>query len=498
MTGSTGNDTTQITPAADSGAVASSSPVGAKARYFGDYELLEEIARGGMGVVFKARQVSLNRIVAVKMILAGNLANESAVKRFRAEAEAVANLTHPNIVTIHEVGEKEGHHFFSMPFIEGGSLLQLVESGRWVLDDGQAAARLIVQVTRAIQHAHEHGILHRDVKPGNILLDAAGGPHVMDFGLAKRLTGESGLTLDGAVMGTPSFMAPEQAAGRISQLTASADLYSLGAVLYYLLTGRPPFVAASPLDILMQVLEGEVISPRMFNPKASMELQRICERCLEKSPGERYASAREMADDLDRFLRGEPLAARPLGLPARALHWARRHPALLSRLFMVTLSAAVSQTTYGIRHHVSFSIHMGVMLTLASWAVVSLLCQWAIQRSHWAGRVRFVWAGADVVFLSCLLYLIGAVEGPLVAALPALIVASGLWFRVSIVCFTAVLVAVAYGFLMLAQYGGQRRPDNVHWNVIFMVILLLTGLVTAYLVHRVQVLSRIYEKPVAS
>ncbi len=494
----TRNDPTLIMSAAELATVSSLPEGGGKLRYFGDYELIEEIARGGMGVVFKARQVSLNRIVAVKMILAGNLASEADVKRFRTEAEAVANLTHPNIVTIHEVGDQNGYQFFSMPYIEGGSLAKQVESGRWVLDDGRSAARLVVQVARAIQYAHEHGILHRDVKPGNILLDATGTPYVTDFGLAKRVSGEGSVTLEGAVLGTPSFMAPEQAAGRITQLTAAADVYSIGAVLYYLLTSRPPFIAESPLDILVQVLEGEVISPRALNPKMSAELEHVCRRCLEKSPGNRYASATELAEDLDRFLRSEPLAAQPMDLSARALHWARRRPALISRLIIVAICVVVAQITYSIRHHVPLSLHVRVMLTLATWAAVSALCQRVIRNPARAEVARFVWAGADAVLLTSVLRIIDAVEGPLAAALPALVVASGLWFRVSLVGFTTMLTATGYLILLLELYWGQPWPAHLNWHVVVAAILMLTGLVVAYLVHRVQVLGRIYERPVGN
>jgi serine/threonine-protein kinase len=481
--------------AAEQAAASSSVAPGFKVRYFGDYELIEEIARGGMGVVFKARQVSLNRIVAVKMILAGRFARETDVKRFHAEAEAVANLNHPNIVSIHEVGEQEGHHYFSMPFIEGASLAVLVESGQWALDEGRRSARLLAQVAHAVQHAHEQGILHRDLKPGNILVDATGVPHVTDFGLAKRVAGDSSLTLEGAVLGTPSFMAPEQAAGRTAQVTAAADIYSLGAVLYYLLTGRPPFVAESPLDTLVQVLEGETISPRMFNRRLSLELARICQRCLEKSPAERYASAADLAGDLERFQQGEPLAVRPRGARAWLLHEVRRYPALVARLVVLALCASIAQTTYEIRHHVPLSLHGSVMAALGAWALISVLCQWGLMRPRWAGVVRFIWAGSDAVLLTAVLLAIDAVESPLLACFPALVAGSGLWFRVWLVGFTTVLAVAGYGVTVIDHYWGRGWPAQLNWHIVFVVVLILTGLVVAYLVHRVRVLSRIYERP---
>jgi hypothetical protein len=293
-------------------------------RSFGDYELEEEISRGGMGVVFRARQKGLNRTVALKMILAGHLATPDEVRRFRNEAEAAALMSHPNIVPIYEVNERDGQPFFSMKLISGGNLAQ--HMGDFSAEP-RAAARFLISVARAVHYAHQRGILHRDLKPANILLDEEGQPLVTDFGLAKRVHEDSSLTRSNAIVGTPCYMAPEQAAGKGAELTTAADVYALGAILYEMLTGSPPFRGENALETLLQVRQQAPVPPSARNPRVSRDLETICLKCLEKSPAKRYGSAEALADDLDRWLRHDVIVARRAGVWERAWKWAWRNPA---------------------------------------------------------------------------------------------------------------------------------------------------------------------------
>lgn len=294
-------------------------------RRFGDYELLEGIAQGGMGAIYKARQIKLNRTVALKTILAGRLAGEDQMKRFRAEAEAVANLDHPNIVPIYEVGDHDDQLFFSMRYVEGGSLDEHMKRFN---ADAHASAILMVKVARAIHFAHQHGILHRDLKPDNILLDAQGEPHITDFGLAKRVDAGENITVTGEIIGTPNYISPEQAEGKGFKLTTAVDVYGLGAILYELLTGKPPFRADSPIETLRLVIEREPQRPSTLNHRIDRDLETICLKCMEKDPPRRYGSADAVADDLDRWLRKEPIQARPSSVFYRARKWAYRRPAV--------------------------------------------------------------------------------------------------------------------------------------------------------------------------
>jgi WD40 repeat protein len=314
-------------------------PPGARLPSFGDYALLGEVGRGGMGVVYKAHQSSLDRIVAIKMVLAGKHAGPEELARFRREAAALARLQHPNIVQIHEVGTHDGRPYFSMEFVGGGSLAQ--RQGGEPLPPREAA-RLTETLARAVQAAHAAGIVHRDLKPANVLLAADGTPKISDFGLAKRLDVPAGATQTGAVVGTPSYMAPEQADGRGKDIGPAADVYALGATLYELLTGRPPFRAETPLDTVLQVIGDEPVPPRQLQSKTPPDLERVCLKCLEKDPGKRYRSALALAEDLERFQRGEPVRARALGRLARTWRWCRRNPVVAALLVAVLLGAALA------------------------------------------------------------------------------------------------------------------------------------------------------------
>jgi WD40 repeat protein len=307
---------------------------GDRVRYFGDYEISRELARGGMGVVFCARQISLNRAVALKMILAGQLADVADVKRFYTEAEAAAQLDHPGIVPIFEVGQHDGQHFFSMAYVEGRSLAQHLAEGPM---PAREAAALLLQVAEAIEYAHRRGVIHRDLKPGNILLDAEGRPRVTDFGLAKRVQADGALTGSGQAMGTPSYMPPEQAGGMRAEIGPAADVYALGATLYCMVTGRPPFQAATAMETVLQVIGEEPVPPRRLNDRIPRDLETICLKAMAKEPGRRYATAQELAADLGRFLGGEPIEARPIGRPERAWRWCRRNPALAGLVGTVAL-----------------------------------------------------------------------------------------------------------------------------------------------------------------
>jgi serine/threonine-protein kinase len=318
-------------------------------RPFAGYELMEEMGRGGMGVVFKARQLGLDRLVALKVVLAGQFAGDQERARFRAEALAAARLCHPNVVQVHEVGEHDDRPFLCMELCPGGSLADRLDGTPW---PPFRAAGLVATLAGAVHAAHSAGVVHRDLKPANVLLSADGTPKVGDFGLARRLDVEVRQTQSGAILGTPSYMAPEQAGGAGKEVGPAADVYALGAILYELLTGRPPFKAATPLDTIFQVLSDEPVPPSRLQPKVPRDLETICLKCLHKDPRQRYGTAQELADDLGRFLRGEPVLARPVGQGEKLWRWCRRNPALAA-VSGLAVAAAVAAVVVS----VSFAIY---------------------------------------------------------------------------------------------------------------------------------------------
>lgn len=404
-------------------------------RVFGDYELQEELGRGGMGVVYKAWEKALERHVALKMILRGEHASGVDLARFRGEAQSAAGLSHPNIVPVYQVGEHEGQAYFSMKYIEGTTLARQMAAGPL---PPREAARLLLNVTRAVHHAHQNGILHRDLKPANLLIDLAGEPHVTDFGLAKRVEGGPSLTGTGAIVGTPSYMAPEQALGNTGPATPATDVYSLGAILYEMLTGRPPFLAATAVDTLLLVRSEEPVRPRLLNPRIDPDLDLICRKCLEKRPQHRYQTAAGLADDLQAFLQGEPVSARAGSLSyflTRFLRETHHAPVLenwgvlwMWHSLKIFLLCAVTGGMYaaGVHQHLPY---------LALWSVGLIVWGsffWSWRRR--AGPVTFVerqvahaWAGGVIASIGT--FIVEVLLGlPVLELSPVLAVAAGMVF----------------------------------------------------------------------
>jgi eukaryotic-like serine/threonine-protein kinase len=471
-------------------------PLGELPRDFGPYELIREIGRGGMGVVYEARQKGLDRSVAVKMILAGNLASPDQVRRFQVEAKAAARMRHTNIVHIHDVGQLNGQDFFAMEYIDGQSLAERIHQGPI---DAHAAARLVSTVARAVEHLHRQGIIHRDLKPSNILLDADCQPYVTDFGLAKVFNSGIDLTATGVIAGTPSYMAPEQASSRRAEISPATDVYSLGAILYELLTRVPPFHAETPVDTLMEVLSGDPPKPRTVNPHVPGGLELICLKCLSKEPKDRYASAEALAEDLDRFERGEALQVRPPTLAQRFWSWTRRQPALATRLGGLSIFY-IADSLYFYPEPIDSKFDGPISLVVALWILASIACQQMLESRRWAFSARYVWGTVDSLALFAMLKFGHGAASSLLICYPLLIVASGLWFRVRFVFFITVFSLVSYGVLVIDFY--YWRPElhekfmyTGDRHIVFAIALIVLGLIVSYLVQRVRILSSFYGKP---
>jgi serine/threonine-protein kinase len=457
----------------------------------GKYELLEEIGRGGMGVVYKAKQKDLDRVVAIKMILAGSLASPDQVSRFVAEARAMARLHHPQVVRVLETGEFHGHHYLVMEHLSGPSLAGVLSSGPLAFE---RAASHVAQVARAVAYLHAQGIVHRDLKPSNILLDEQGRPCVTDFGLVKMVTIGAKATATGTILGTPAYMAPEQAARNLGTVGPQSDVYSLGAVLYESLTGRAPIQEQTPLDALVQVLEGEPPRPRAINPQIPLDLELVCLKCLEKAPEARYASAAAVADDLDHFLKGEEVSARRVGLGHRLGRWARREPALASRVAALAICFAIVDVNYRVFGTVTQSLHIEVLAILTLWALASVAFDQGLRRPRWAAALPYAWSLADVSLLTALLILTENWLSPLLVGYPLLIAASGLWLRVRLVWFTTAIAAAAYLLLVFGFSPYGISSHEPHHRLIFLVALPVLGFIIAYHVQRARALSRYYEQ----
>lgn len=469
---------------------------------FGDYELLEEISRGGMGIVFRARQISLDRIVALKMILSGVLAGSEDIDRFYAEALSAAQLNHPNIVPIHDVGCQNGQHFFSMEYVPGTNLASYEKSHALSY---QSCARLMMLIAHAVAHAHRHGIVHRDLKPSNVLLDEAGVPKLADFGVAKRLDEGTNLTLSGQIIGTASFMSPEQAAGRNDQISPLSDIYSLGAILFLLCTGRPPFEADHQIDLLLKVIEGEPEYPSKIDRTIPGDLERICMRCLQRNPKDRYPSATALAEDLERFLKGVPVEAGSMNVYQRLKRWSIRQPALVAHLVglgMIELARHSQYIMYGYpssEAYVGESVFPGYSylrftILFLLWGMLCFLFQRFLEKPRWREFTSYVWTGVDVIFMTLTLFMIDLPIGPLLVCFAMLITASAAFFQVRLVTFTTVSSILA--FLVLAINQPQLHEllsRNVHFAVIIVVIYAVIGLFTGFHLRRFQVLSRYFD-----
>jgi len=455
---------------------------------FGRYRILSELGKGGMGVVYKGVQKDLDRLVSIKVILSNRLLVWKNVLRFRSEAKAAASIRHANIVGVYEAGKVMGQHFIAMEYIEGENLDRKNRQNRL---NEEEAVRVVTRVARAIAHLHSKNIVHLDLKPSNILIDKNDQPFVTDFGLARGLGGRGVGEDTEAIQGTPCYMAPEQARGDESQIGALCDVYGLGAILYELLTGAPPFKNDDPFETLVEVIEAEPTPLRKIEPNISKTIEKICLRCLEKKPEKRYASASDLADDLDRFLAGDVLESTASSPLDQAKCWVRRKPALASHLILIGLFLSIEMIWFHIFKIRTAAYHYPLVSIFVLWGLISVGCEWFHRNPRLAKPTRFVWAASDVLFLNAAVANAGGITGHLLILLPISLVASGLWFQRSIVWMATGVSLFSYVALVL--HAGFFRPDvEIFLDHHFVVLasLFSLGFLVSLMVRRVELLLR--------
>ncbi|MFQ5589011.1 MAG: serine/threonine protein kinase, partial [Nitrospiria bacterium] len=453
---------------------------------FGPYKILGELGKGGMGIVYKGVQKDLDRLVSIKVILSNRLLAWKNVLRFRSEAKAAASVRHSNIVGIYETGKVLGQHYIAMEYIEGESLAKHNRSHRLSTKE---AVRIVARVARAIAHLHEKNIVHLDLKPSNILIDTKGQPFVTDFGLARGLGGR-GIGKDTeAISGTPCYMAPEQAKGDESEIGPLCDVYGLGAILYELLTGGPVFKNEDPFETLVKVIEEEPQPPRSIVPGLPKTIEKICLRCLEKDPEKRYASARELAEDLDRFLAGDVVESTATSLTDQLKCWIRKKPALAAHLIVLSFFAGIECLWFYVFEIRTPEYHYTLITILSLWAISAVGFDRFLQNPAFKGTARLLWAGSDVLFLTAALLNNGGITSHLLILYPILLAASGLWFKIYLVWTVTGITLLSYGFLL--GYAYFFRPEIEIFfdrHIIFLASLFSIGFLIALLVRRLELL----------
>ena len=440
-----------------------------------------------MGVVYRARHRQLGRIVALKLIRSGELASDAEIQRFRSEAEAAATLNHPGIVPIYEVGMLGGLVFYTMAYIDGQSLSDLVLEGPMA---PMEAARIVHKLCSAVDFAHRAGVYHRDIKPANVLIDASGQPILIDFGLAKFAHRDSALTTTGQILGTPAYIAPEHASGRASQTTEASDVYSLGAILYCLCAGQPPFSGPTPFDVLIQVLDRDP-KPSKLNRRVTTELDHICLKTLEKDPAHRYATASELASELQKVLQGQPIDCPQPSLLGRIESWWRREPLLVVHACGIGGTTAIVAISHWWRGEPSPQFQARILL-LCIWLATSFIIQYWVVRARWRDLACLTWVTIDVTIYTTLVTFAASPRSMLLIGYPMLIVASSLFYRKRFVMFTTAVCIC--GFLMLEFFVPLDDVVKLDFIAIFISGLGLINLALLSTIRRVRSMSVFYEQ----